>query len=319
MPSDWRFPQLLAARRVDGLQEVRVGAAGEHDALIHRRRRVDPRDVVIHAPAKRARHRVDGVEESVARANVHDAAAHTRRRLNAATVEAIVAGFQLCAFGVVAPNLLARRHVERVDTSVKRADVRALVDDCWCSSNSSAGVGAPEDRSRARADAVEQAVAAAEQHEAIGDRRRRRPHVAALVAPREGNRRAGRHPPLLAAARRVECVEPSVARADVDERVRHGGGRRNGAAEVHGPARVAGAFVQRVHHTAAAADVHDAVRDDGRGDDVAVGRHPPLQADDPLAAAGVPARMRGVAAEHRRRRLGVRRRSRPRRTPVRLL
>ena len=36
---------------------------------------------------------------------------------------------------------------------------------------------------------------------------------------------------------------------------------------------------------------------------------PPLQADDPLAAAGVPARMRGVAAEHRRRRLGVRRRS----------
>src|SRR3712207_8736924 len=48
--SGLRAPDLAARGRVDGLHELAVRAAGVDDAVLHRRRRVDPRDLVVEAP-----------------------------------------------------------------------------------------------------------------------------------------------------------------------------------------------------------------------------------------------------------------------------
>src|SRR5947199_10870702 len=100
---------------------MRVGAAGEHDVVAHRRRSDDPGDLVIDAPAQLAVVGTDRVEEAIAGADVHDTIVDGRRRLDAAPVETVGARLEGHTFGLELPTERTTPQVVAVDAPVVRS------------------------------------------------------------------------------------------------------------------------------------------------------------------------------------------------------
>jgi hypothetical protein len=154
-------PPLLAGLRVHGVDELAVGAAGEDQAVVHRRRRDHPRALVVGSPALRPGSGVHRVQKAVARPHVDDAVRDRRRRLDLAAREVRV------ALGVEHPALLAGRQLERVQRTVHAAHVHRVAGDRGGRADGASEVVLPTDHAALSVDRIHVAVGAAEQDGAV--------------------------------------------------------------------------------------------------------------------------------------------------------
>jgi hypothetical protein len=150
---------------------------------------VDPRDLVVVAPALAPGLPVECIEEAIPCTEEHQISGNHWRGLNGAAVEAELDRLELVPLGVEVPALTPGCQIRSVESAVGAAYKDGALRHCGRRADPAAGLEAPTHLTGSRVHGIHVAVAGAGQDQPIGVGRRGGPEVAAFVAPGKWNGR----------------------------------------------------------------------------------------------------------------------------------